>query len=331
MGARADQAATERAPLRRRVRARALDALVSIGGRVPTPLLRGGLSAAARLAVVGRHAALTRTNLEAALGAQTTQAERARLARAVRRFAARQLAEWIRLARGAPPEGPRAARGRWIEELVELDPSIAILDEALARGRGAIVVTAHIGNWELLAARLRRRGHGGAVVGRERPRDPTADWLVRMRAAYGVTSLSQDSPPRRLLAVLREGQTLGILADLEVRRLSGAFLPFFGRPAWTMTAPAALARAAHLPLLPARCTAVDGQRYRLVFDEPLELDRGLDRREATLELSGRLAAVYERWVRANPEQWAWHQPRWRTQPQDPARPEGSHAPPLEQP
>lgn len=306
-------------PLRRRLRAAALDGLVSAGSLVPHRALRAGLEGLALCAAGGRHAELTRANLELALGGELDPAARARLARDVRRFAARQLAEWVRLARGAPPEGPREGRGRWIEDAVELDASCTLLEAHLARGRGALVVTAHLGNWELLAARLRRLGHHGAVVGRQRPRDPAAGWLVAMRAAYGVRSLPQASPPRRLLEVLSAGGTLGLLADLEVRRLSGAFVPFFGRPAWTATAPAALARAAGLPLLPARCVAIDGHRYRLSFDEPLELDRGLDRQEATLELTARLNALYERWIRAAPAQWAWHQPRWRTSPDAPPR------------
>ncbi len=317
--ARVDPARAAAAPLRRRLRAAALDGLVAAGSLVPHPLLRAGLEGLALCAARGRHAELTRANLELALGTELDPHARTHLARDVRRFAARQLAEWLRLARGAPPIGPRAERGRWIEDAVELDPSCDLLAAHLARGRGALVVTAHLGNWELLAARLRRLGYDGAVVGRERPRDPSAQWLVRMRAAYGLRSLAQTSPARRLLEVLAQGGTLGLLADLEVRRLAGAFVPFFGRPAWTATAPAALARAAGLPLLPARCVAIDGARYRLSFDEPLELDRGLDRREATLELTARLNALYERWIRAAPEQWAWHQPRWRTHPDAPPR------------
>jgi KDO2-lipid IV(A) lauroyltransferase len=173
------------------------------------------------------------------------------------------------------------------------------------------VCTAHIGNWELLAASLRRRGFAGAVVGARKRRDPAADWLVAMRRAYDVESLPQKIAPRRLLERLRAGETLGLLCDLEVRRVAGAWLPFFGVPALTMTAPAALARAAHLPLFPARCV-LRGERYRLIVDEPLALDPALPRRAAALDLMGRVNAVFEGWIRTDPEQWAWHQPRWRT-------------------
>ena len=295
-------------PLRRRARARALEGLVASAGLVPEAALRAALRGVAALAGRGRPGELARANLELALGDELDLAARERIAGGVRRHAARQLAEWVRLARGAPPEGPA---GAWVEERVALDGSVAALDDVLAGGRGAIVVTAHLGNWELLAARLARRGHRGAVVGRERPRDPTSRWLVRMREGYGAVSLPQDAPPRRLLEVLRAGPVVGLLADLDVPRLAGVELSFFGRPVRAMTAPAAIARASGLPLLPARCVAVDGRRYALRFEAPLELDRGLGRREATVELTARLMAVYERWIRDDPEQWAWHQPRWR--------------------
>lgn len=308
-------------PYRRRARAALLRGLTRSAGAAPSALLHGSLRALAAAAGRSRFADVARENLRAAwprLADELPGPERLeRTARAVMRHSARVFAEWLRLARSTPPLDGAADRGRWIDDKVVLDPSITILDEQLATGRGALIVTAHLGNWELLCAALRRRGLGGAVVGRVRPRDSTFDWLVEMRRAYGVETIPQDAPPQRLLRVLRDGGTVGLLADLEVRRLDGEFLPFLGRPALTMTAPAALARAHGIPLLPVRCTALDADwegRYELVVDPPLELDRGLDRREATVELSARLNGVYERWIRATPEQWAWHQRRWRTRP-----------------
>lgn len=297
-------------PLRRRARARFLRALVRAGGLVPHAWMRAGFASLAPIARASRHERTTLANLELALGRETTPGERARIAAGVRRHAARLAAEWLRLARGAPPEGPHAHRGAWIEDVVRIDASVERLDEALRAGRGALVVTAHLGNWELLCAALRRRGHTGAVVGLERPRDPSTAWLVAMRRGYGVETLPQGAHPRELVRVLERGGVVGLLADLEARRLDGVELPFFGRPARTMTAPAALARARRLPLVPCRCVAVDARRYELRFDEPLAIDARLARREATIELSARLNALFERWIREAPEQWAWHQRRW---------------------
>jgi len=290
-------------PLRRRVRSATLRGLT----RAPDPLVSGALRAAAGLARWSRYERRTRDNLELALGAETSAAERARIARGVRRHAARQLAEWVQLARSA------RTGGAWIDGMVELDPSVERLDALAAAGGGVLIATAHLGNWELLAAALRRRGLDGAVVGRQRRNDSSSTWLIQMRRGLGIETLAQDEPARRMLRVLRSGATLGLLCDLEVRRLDGLFAPFFGRPALTMTAPAALARAARTPVLPVRCVA-RGARYRLSVEAPLELRADLDRDAAQRALLGELNAVFERWIRADPDQWAWHQDRWRTRP-----------------
>jgi KDO2-lipid IV(A) lauroyltransferase len=291
---------------RRRLRARALRALVRAGALAPAPFVRAGLAAVSPLARFTRYERRTLANLELALGSETDAAERRRIARGVRLHAARLFAEWLKLARGGD--------GAWIDRAVELDPSIAILEQELARGRGALVVTAHLGNWELLCARIIRHGVEGAVVGYERPGDESSAWLASMRRAYGVETLPQHASPREILRVLQRGQVVGLLADLEDRRIDGEFLPFFGVPALTMTAPAALARAAKIPLLLARCTAGKDEPYRLAFEPPLHLDPALPRREATSDLALRCNRVFERWVRETPEQWAWHQARWRTRP-----------------
>lgn len=292
-------------PLRRRARARALAALTGAAPHLPGPLLDGGLAAAAALARRGRLGARARDNLALALGDELDERARASLLRAVFRHGRRQVREWLQLAR---------EDGGWVEDIVELDPSVARLDEARAAGHGVLVATAHLGNWELLAARLAHRGYGGAVIGRQHPRDPAAAWLPAVRARHGVETIAQDAPPRRALEVLRRGEVLGILSDLEVRRLDGEFVPFFGRDALTIAAPAALARAAGLPVTPVRCVAVAPGRYRLSVDEPLHLDPDLDRAAARRDLLARLNARFEAWIREDPEQWAWHQHRWRTHP-----------------
>lgn len=294
--------------LRRKLRARALRLLTRGAGIVPPRAVFGALAAVSPLSRFTRFERITQENLERALGPTTTAAERARIARGVRVHSARIFADWIRLAASGPAG---SASGAWIEAQVELDDSIAVLERALAEGRGALVVTAHLGNWELLAARLARAGVRGAVVGFQRRADSTSAWLTDMRRAYGVQTVAQDAHPREILRVLARGEVVGLLADLEARRIDGESVPFFGIPALTMTAPAALARASRAPLVPARCVR-RGARHRLMFEEPVAVDRSLARRETTLDVCRRLNATFERWIREDPEQWAWHQRRWRT-------------------
>lgn len=300
-------------PLRRRVRAKFLRALTSSTALLPPSAVRLALAPFGSLARFSKLEQRARDNLRIAYGDELDLRGRKRIAAGARHHARELVEHWLRLARSqAPEDGPG---GDWIEDYVDVDPSVERIDRELAKGRGAIVVTAHLGDWELLCARLRRRGYAGAVIGLKKLNDPVADWLLDMRKAYGVTTLAQDSSPREVLRVLQAGGTVGMLCDLEVRRLAGEFVPFFGRSALTMTAPAALARAHRVPLIPVRCVKPPGSsRYLLSVDEPLEMDRSLDRKAASIELMTKVNAHFESWIRETPEQWAWHQARWRTLP-----------------
>lgn len=296
-------------PLRRRLRARLLSALSGAAGGVGDPLVRGILHAASQAARWTKYERISRENLALAMPELTSE-QHARILRNLRSHTERIVHEWLTMA------GPRAAG---VLATVDCDAAARRLRELSAGGRGTILVTAHIGNWELLAASLRREGFDGAVVGYKKRNDSSSDWLVRMRAAHGVTSFAQDESPRAALELLRRGDTLGLLCDLEVRRLSNVVAPFFGRPALTMTAPAALARATGLPLVPVRCVA-RGERYEMIVDEPLELARSRSRDAAQLDLLTRLNAVYERWIRNDPDQWVWYRPRWSAPSPDSAAP-----------
>jgi KDO2-lipid IV(A) lauroyltransferase len=294
------------------VRAAAFSALARGAGWAPPALVLGGLRAAAGLARFSRFEDLALANLELVYGSALAPEARLELARAVRLHAARQVHDWLRLSHVDPRE---PASGRWIEDEVPLDASFELFERERARGRGVLVVTAHLGDWELLAARIARSGVRAAVVGHERANDPAARFFARMRARNGLRTIRQHENAREALAVLRSGGALGLLTDLEVRRLHGEFVPFLGLPALTLTAPAALARAAGIPLLPCRCTFdARAQRWRLCFEPPLALEPALGRRAARLDLLARQNEVFGRWIRAQPEQWAWHQPRWRTRP-----------------
>lgn len=302
-------------PWRRRARVRGLELVAAAGDFAPEFVLGAALRGASELARFSRFEEQTRANLELAFG----PGEHRALARGVRTHTARLVREWLKLSRAAANEKKRAELERWVEDTVELDASLARLVAVERAGRGVLIATAHIGNWELLAAAVRLAGHPGAVIARQKPNDPIARWFTALRGALGVETLDQNAPPRRALEVLRDGRVLGVLADLAPRRLAAETLTFFGHPALCMTAPAALARAAKVPILPARCVAV-GKRYRLSLDEPLALDPSLPHAEARSELTQRLHLVFERWIRETPEQWAWHQPRWSLDRSRRARP-----------
>lgn len=288
-------------PLRRRLRARVVTGLAEALCRLPTPAVRPLLRLAGACARGSRAAALTRQQLAATAPFAGWDAAALRaLERGVELHAVDQLTQVLRLA---------GSDGGWLEDEVRLASGAEHL--AAAERGGAVVATLHIGHWEILAAWLRRRGLDGAVVGRG---GPAGDWLARVRARHGVQTVPQDASARVPLEVLRRGGTLGVLCDLDTRQLDGVHLPFLGRDALTMTAPAALARASRRPILPACCLRAPGGRFEVHLAEPLAPPTRGARSEELVQTLAKINAQFERWILAAPEQWAWHQPRWRTRP-----------------
>ena len=242
-----------------------------------------------------------RTNLAAALP------EAARQTPAIRRHMAHLAVEWGRM---SAPDFAAELLER-VRPDATLEAHRALLED------GAIIITPHLGNWEWLAAYLVQhgrapgQGYAGAVVGRLRRRDPLAAFQKAQRARAGVETLPQDTHPRELVRRLARGEIVGLLPDVEVSRLAGARMPFLGREALVMTAPAALARAAKRPLLPAACLRQPDGTYTLTFADPIAPPTD---KPGTLAVTRAWVDVFEGWIRAHPEQWLWAHDRWRSEP-----------------
>src|SRR5882724_522575 len=187
------------------------------------------------------------------------------------------------------------------------------LDTALARGRGAIAVTGHVGNWELLAAWAAAIGYPITVVVRRVNDLRFHSLIVRFRAAAGVEVLVRDDP-RFVAAVgdaLRRNRVVAMLIDQDTRG-AGVFVPFFGRPAHTPPGAALLALRARVPVVTAFIERrPEGGHLVRVAPVPAELPRG---REGVRELTARLTAAIEAQIRRSPAEWVWWHERWRKQP-----------------
>ena len=190
---------------------------------------------------------------------------------------------------------------------------VEALDAALARGRGAIAVTGHVGNWELLAAWAAAIGYPITVVVRRVNDLRFHSLIVRFRAAAGVEVLVRDDP-RFVAAVgdaLRRNRVVAMLIDQDTRG-AGVFVPFFGRPAHTPPGAALLALRARVPVVTAFIERrPEGGHLVRVSPVPAELPRG---REGVRELTARLTAAIEAQIRRSPAEWVWWHERWRKQP-----------------
>jgi len=186
--------------------------------------------------------------------------------------------------------------------------------EALESGKGAIVVSAHFGNWEVSAASLALRGVPlEAVV--QRQRNPLFDAeLNENRRRFGVTVIFRNEAPKQVLRSLREGRPVGILADQNVRR-GGVFVDFFGKKAATARGPAVFALRTGCPIFLGFARRVKGypNRYRGELI-PVDFTPSGDVESDVLRLTEAYTRDLEVEIRRTPEQYFWQHRRWKTRP-----------------
>lgn len=175
--------------------------------------------------------------------------------------------------------------------------------------RPLVLVTAHIGPWELLGQYLGRNGYPLSAVARELYLPALNEFLIGMRARADFTTILRGSPQsgRLLLQALKEGRLLAMLIDQDTK-VEAVFVPFFGRPASTPVGAAALALRKDLPVVTVFTERLPGLRYRLAF-KPVAKE-GLDETALTARLTGEIEAE----IRRHPTQWVWLHRRWRRQP-----------------
>ena len=188
------------------------------------------------------------------------------------------------------------------------------LKAAVAQGRGVLLLTAHFGNWELLAAANAQTGYPLSVVAR--PLDsPVLDRLVaRFRESGGVLVIPKRRALRRVLEALRRGSMVGILLDQNTSRREGVFVPFFGDLASTSKSLAVLAFSSGAPVVPVFIHREPGGRHRVVVEPAIPPPSTGDREQDILAFTAAFANIVEARIRQGPEQWLWIHRRWKTRP-----------------
>lgn len=243
------------------------------------------------------------SNLSIILGKSPDSASVRRAADEMVRGHAAAWLDFLHFATRPPEESAR---------LVESVVGFSHIVEARASGKGVLLLTAHLGNWEvggLMLAQVRQPIHVVLVPdifpGVERARR-------RLHARSGVTEIPIDRSLAPALAVLRALDSNAIVAMQGDRDFNntGVAVPFFGRPAFFPRGPMRVAMATGAAVLPAFILRTADGRYRAVIEKPLEIVRTADRDASLKENLSRYVAILEGYVRANPEQWYCFYPFW---------------------
>ncbi len=192
-------------------------------------------------------------------------------------------------------------------------------EKALKLGKGAIIVTAHMGNWEYFGSIPAKLGVDlGAVINRQF--NPyTDDWLRRIREKQGKIKCFYNSIPdlAKISRHLKAGGTIAMLLD-QTYYFKPIFVPFFGRTAATADGPAKLHLKYGAPLIIAMSIMQPDGRYKMMFEEPKIFEKSGDPEADHKKIMTWINSRYEEYIRQYPEQWfSLLHPRWeRTKAED---------------
>ncbi len=250
-----------------------------------------------------RHYRIVLTNLRLAFGEEKREAELRQLAIECYRHLGKCLIEFIRLPAMSSEEIKRVVRIQGRQHL----------DAALAAGKGVILLTGHLGNWEMVGARIAAAGYPLNVIARAQRDDTLTQYILRTREVVGMHVLHQEVAVRRSLLALRQNQLVGILLDQNAGD-EGLFVDFFGRLASTAAGAAAFALRTGAAVLPTVGWRNPDDTHTAAIGEAVPLIRTGDRDQDLLVNTARYTKLIEQAIRQHPAQWFWLHKRWKSRP-----------------
>lgn len=183
------------------------------------------------------------------------------------------------------------------------------------RGKGVLFFTGHFGSWEVFNLLPPAFGYGMNILVRRIDNPLVESFVDGWRTRFGSVTIDKSRSARTMYRILKKGEMLGILADLNVQEKEGVFVDFFGIPASTTTSIAKLALATGASILPAFAVWDEPRRKYVVHLEPeIAYDRSDPSEENVRRITQAVTSVVEKYVRKYPEQWLWIHKRWNTRP-----------------
>jgi KDO2-lipid IV(A) lauroyltransferase len=186
-------------------------------------------------------------------------------------------------------------------------------DNAHNKGRGIIGITAHSGNWELMALALGIRTAPIAVIARTMKKDYFSRVLEKIRTRFGNRVIYRDNGVKEMLLFLKGGGLIGILPDQVVLPPHGILVDFMGNPCWTTVMPVKLALKTGSPILPFFIHRENGRNI-VTIQPALEISATGSDEERILDGSTKMNLAIENHILQYPSQWNWLYRRWKGVP-----------------
>ncbi len=250
--------------------------------------------------ILGRYRRVARKNL-ALIYPEKPEAEREQMARAVFRHFGRMAGEFLKLPRLASAD---------IERMVTVEGE-ENLKQAMAMGKGVLLITGHFGNWEFMARWLSSHGYPINVVARD-ARDPVATKLLTdTREGNGAQVLYRGNSARAVLQCLKKNEIVALLPD---QNAADIYVPFMGKRTGTVDGPAIIHLKMDAPLLFSWCIRLPDNRFQITFEPPVMPVSTGDKTADVARTMTLINARLETQIRRNPTQWLWLHDRWKASP-----------------
>ncbi len=187
------------------------------------------------------------------------------------------------------------------------------LENALARGKGVVFITAHFGNLDVVGQTFAVRGYHVTTPAEHVKPETLYQHIVATRAAKGLTIIPVDGPLLALVRALKKNEIVGLAGDLDVTK-SGIAVPFFDAPARLPDGPVQLALRTGAALLPAFSLRLADNTFAAYAEPAIQLARTgnfqADVRAGVLQV----AEIMEKWIGRHPEQWVMFHRIWEGVP-----------------
>jgi len=190
-----------------------------------------------------------------------------------------------------------------------------ILDKVVRQGKGGVAIVSHLGNWEFLGGYLTMLGYPGVVIGRRIYYDKYDKMLVGIRDKMKLRTIYRDESSRGILKAFKEKKFVGFVVDQDMETVDGVFTDFFGRPAFTPSAPVRLALRLGIPVVPLFIIR-EGMKHHIVIEPALDLESTGDPEKDILVNTQKWVTIQENYIRRYPHLWVWNHKRWKSVPKE---------------
>ena len=184
------------------------------------------------------------------------------------------------------------------------------VDEAIKQGKGVIIVTAHLGNWELGGVVVSLSGYSLSTVALPHKSKVVTDFFDKQRESKGLKVFLLGNAAKGCIKALRNNHLLALVGDRDFTE-SGRVMDFFGKPSIFPEGPAVFSLHTGAVIIPGFMLRNEDDSFNLVFEKPLDYSHSGDRNKDLDSIISQYKSTFEKYIRAYPDQWYMFRRFWK--------------------